>query len=420
MPQVVLLSFPVAFLGIGVVLLAVMREQPLEWSVLSGAGLFGVGLLGAHLWTRRFVPLADPLLLPIAALLASIGQVMTSRLVPELGPRQGIWVLIGLASLAVVVRLQTAGWLRRFRYTWATLGILLLLVTLIFGRDPNQSGARLWLQMGPVNIQPTEFVKLLLVVFLAAYLEDYRELLTVAGRRVGPLTLPPLPYLAPILFMAAAAIGIFLWQRDLGPALLFSSVLLAMLYMASGRASYVALGLALLLAGGALAGLLFSHVQVRVETWIDPWADPQGSGHQLVQALYALGSGGPLGAGLAAGAPRYIPAVHTDFVIAAIGEELGLAGTLAVVALFAVFTWRGFRVALRARSGFTALLAGGLTAVFALQALIILAGALKVIPLTGITLPFVSYGGSSLLSNFLLVGVLLLISHEEERIRLHG
>lgn len=412
--QLGLLVFPMLFLGVGLALLALGREQAWDWSTLGGAVIFGLALLAAHVWVRRRLPLADPLLLPLAAFLAALGQVMSSRLEPALGPRQGLWVLLGLAGLAAVTLLPSAGWLRRYRYTWAALALVLLLITLAVGTDPNGSGARLWLLLGPLSIQPTEFVKLLLVVFLAAYLDDYRELLALTGTRVGPLWLPPLPYLAPILLMAGMALGVFVLQRDLGPALLFSSVVLAMLYMASGRASYVLLGVALILLAGFLASTLFSHVRVRVDTWLDPWAQREAGGYQLIQGLYGLASGGLFGSGLDFGSPRYIPAVHTDFVIAAIGEELGLLGSLAVVNVFVLLVAQGFRVALRARSGFNALLAAGLTSVLGLQALIILAGALKLIPLTGITLPFVSYGGSSVLANFLLIGLLLLISHEEE------
>jgi cell division protein FtsW (lipid II flippase) len=288
------------------------------------------------------------------------------------------------------------------------------LATLVFGIDPNGSGARLWFSVGGVSIQPTEVVKMLLVIFLAAYLEEYRELLAMAGRKIGPFWLPPIPYLAPLLVMAGLALAVLVVQRDLGPALLFTGTLLTMLYVASGRLSYVLIGGLLLLLGGFVADRVFDHVHTRMVIWLDPWQYRDEGGFQIVQALYALGSGGILGEGLGFGSPRYIPAVHTDFVIAAIGEELGLLGTMAVVGLFVALAARGFRMALRARSGFNLLLAAGLTTVMALQALIILAGALKLIPLTGITLPFVSYGGSSVLANFLLIGLLLLISHEEE------
>ncbi len=408
-----LLLFPVALLAIGLLLLALVRRQIVDWQTLTGAALFASGLVAAAVWLRWRLPRADPLLLPIAATLAAVGQTMTSRLEPSLGPRQGIWVLIGLGAMTLVGFLPTIAWLRRYRYTWATLAILLQILTLLFGRDPNGSGAALWFVIGPISVQPMEIVKLLLVVFLAAYLEEYRELLTSAGRRFGRIHLPPLPYLAPIMVMIGVALLLFWLQKDLGPALLFSTVLLAMLYVASGRASYVVSGLVLLVLGGALASRVFDHVHTRVVTWFDPWRTRDTLGYQLVQALYAFASGGVFGTGLDMGSPRYIPAVHTDFVIAAIGEELGLVGTLAIVALFVLFVQRGFLIALNARSGFSALLAAGLTSVVALQALIILAGTLELIPLTGITLPFVSYGGSSVVANFVIVGLLLRIAHEE-------
>jgi cell division protein FtsW (lipid II flippase) len=408
-----LLLFPVLLLATGLVLLALVRHQPVEWQTLTGAVVYATALLAAAAWLRWRIPSADPYLLPIAATLAALGQLTTSRLEPALGPRQGLWVLIGLLAMALVVGLlPSPSWLRRYRYTWASLAIVLQVVTLMFGDDPNGSGANLWFLLGPISIQPTEIVKLLLVVFLAAYLEDHRELLAFAGRRVGPWRMPPLPYLAPILIMAGSALVLFWLQRDLGPALLFSSVVLAMLYAASGRASYVALGALLLVLGGFLASQLFTHVETRVLIWLNPWAYRESLGYQLVQALYALSSGGVFGSGLGFGSPLTIPAVHTDFVIAAIGEELGLMGTLAVINLFVLFVVRGYVIALGARSGFEMLLAAGLTAVVGLQALIILAGAMQVIPLTGITLPFVSYGGSSVVANFLILGLLLRISQQ--------
>jgi cell division protein FtsW (lipid II flippase) len=403
----------VALLAVGLVLLALVRRHVFEWETLTGAGLFACGLVAATLWVRWRLPSADALLLPIAATLAALGQIMTSRLEAGLGPRQGTWVLIGLGAMTLVGLLPSIGWLRRYRYTWASVAIVLQVLTLAFAKDPNGSGAALWFMIGPISVQPMEIVKLLLVVFLAAYLEDNRELLAMAGRRLGPIQLPPLPYLAPIGVMVGAALLLFWLQKDLGPALLFSSVLLAMLYVASGRASYVALGVAGLVLGVAIGSRVFEHVHTRVLTWLDPWAARETTGYQLVQALYAFASGGVFGDGLVMGSPRYIPAVHTDFVIAAIGEELGLVGTLAVLGLFVLMVQRGFLIAISARNGFSALLAVGLTSVLGLQALIILAGTLKLIPLTGITLPLVSYGGSSVVANFLLIGLLLRISHEE-------
>ncbi|MGI9147201.1 MAG: FtsW/RodA/SpoVE family cell cycle protein [Chloroflexota bacterium] len=412
-----LLVFPVALLAIGLLLLALVRKQVIDWQTLTGAGLFAAGLCVATLWVRWKLPSADPFLLPIAATLAGLGQLMTSRLEPGLGPRQGVWVLIGLATMTLVGWLPSIAWLSRYRYTWATLAILLQVLTLVFGKDPNGSGAALWFVVGPVSVQPTEAVKVLLVVFLAAYLEENRELLALAGRRVARIQLPPPAYLAPIVVMVGVSLVLFWLQKDLGPGLLFATVLLAMLYVASGRVSYVVIGLALLVVVEALAGRVFEHVHTRMLIWLDPWAYRDTLGYQLVQALYALASGGVFGTGLDMGSPRYIPAVHTDFVIAAIGEELGLVGTLGVVNLFVLFVLRGFCITLSAHTAFSALLAAGLTSVVALQALIILAGTLELIPLTGITLPFVSYGGSSVVTNFLIVGLLLRISHEQRRVR---
>ena len=413
--SVILLVFPVAVLAVGLVLLALVRRQIVQWQTLTGAILFAAALSASAVWLRWRLPRADPLILPIAATLAALGQTMVSRLEPGLGPRQGIWVLIGLAAMMSAELLPSIDWLRNYRYTWATLAIVLQVLTLIFGRDPNGGGAALWFVIGPVSVQPMELVKLLLVVFLAAYLDEYRELLAMAGRRIGRVRLPPLPYLAPILVMIGAALLLFWLQKDLGPALLFSTVLLVMLYVAAGRLSYVAFGAILLVLGFFVADRAFAHVHTRMVIWFDPWSQRETIGYQLVQALYALASGGVFGSGLDLGSPRYIPAVHTDFIIAAIGEEFGLVGTLAIVALFVLLVQRGFLVAVGARSGFSVLLASGLTAVLGLQALIILGGTLELIPLTGITLPFVSYGGSSVVANFLLIGLLLRISHESSR-----
>src|ERR1700730_11643738 len=222
-----LFVFPVALLAIGLVLLALVRRQVVDWQTLTGAGLFAAGLLGATLWVRWKLPSADPFLLPIAAMLAALGQMMTSRLEPSLGPRQGAWVLIGLGMMTLVGLLPTIGWLSRYRYTWATLAILLQVLSIVFGKDPNGGGAALWFVVGPVSIQPTEAVKVLLVVFLAAYLEENRELLAIDGRRIGRIHLPPLAYLAPILVMVGVSLALFWLQKDLGPGLLFETGLLA-------------------------------------------------------------------------------------------------------------------------------------------------------------------------------------------------
>jgi cell division protein FtsW (lipid II flippase) len=269
--------------------------------------------------------------------------------------------------------------------------------------------------VGPFSGQPSELLKLILVVFLAGYLAEYRPLLATERTSIGPLRLPPLPYLLPMLAMVGISTGVVIIQKDLGAALLFYVVFLALLYIATGRGSWVALGVAL----GAVAAvglyLAFPHVRERVSVWIDPFADPLGAGFQIVQALHAFARGGLFGVGLGAGLPEIagrlpIPAVHTDFPLAAIGEELGLAGVLAVLALYLVVVERGLRIAASAADAFRALLAAGLALVVGVQAFVIAAGDLRLIPLTGITLPFVSYGGSSLLVNAVVVGLLLALS----------
>jgi cell division protein FtsW (lipid II flippase) len=370
----------------------------------------------------------DQILLPVVALLGGLSLLLMVRLPQDLvvqdfgglslglGRLQLLWIAVSftlLALIAIVVR--NDGWLRYYKYSWAAAGIALLLLVFVLGDETN--GARLTLRLGPLAGQPSELLKVILVVFLAGYLADYRSLLASGNLRVGPLSLPPVPYLLPMLAMWGLALLIVIVQRDLGAALLFFSVFLALLYVATQRASYVVVGLALFLAGSAVLYLLFGHVRTRIDVWLDPFADPAGSGFQIVRALYAFGRGGILGTGLGAGLPQVgnspaIPAIHTDFVFAALAEELGLLGGLVILALYLVIAERGLRIAARAADEFRAFLAAGLTLVIVIQAAIIIGGNAKVFPLTGITLPFVSYGGSSLLANAIIVGLLLALSDE--------
>ncbi|HYO42366.1 MAG TPA: FtsW/RodA/SpoVE family cell cycle protein [Candidatus Limnocylindrales bacterium] len=368
----------------------------------------------------------DQVLLPTAAMLGGIGLLLMQRL-PQglvtqsfggtelgLGQLQLAWLLVALATItALALFVRSDAWLRTYKYTWAAAGIGLLLLVFVLGSDVN--GARLSLSIGPISGQPSELLKVILVVFLAGYLSENRVLLADESTRIGPIALPPLPYLAPMVAMWAIALGIVVVQRDLGAALLFFAVFLGLLYVATGRPSYVIGGLLLFVAGAFVLYNLFGHVQARVDNWLDPWADPQGAGFQVVQALYAFGRGGILGVGLGAGLPLIggrlpVPAVHTDYPLAALGEELGLVGLLAVLGLYLVLVSRGLRIAAAGHDEFRSLLAAGLALVIGVQAFIIAAGNLKLIPLTGITLPFISYGGSSLLANALVVGLLLALS----------
>jgi cell division protein FtsW (lipid II flippase) len=405
---------------VGVGSLIVAAQGAVRWIDLAIAGTFAglFVLISALLAVRGWGE--DQLLLPIAALLAGVGLVMARRLEPDLVARYGdlygaialkqvIWVLCGVVVLALVSFVPwRMRWLRRYRYTWLVAGLAVVAVTAAFGVERN--GARLWLNLGFFQLQPVEPLKILLVVYLATYLDDWRALIQRGSYRLGRLHLPPLPYLVPMLLMWGLTIGLIVVQKDLGAALLFFTIFLAMLYLVTGRASYVAAGLVAFAAGAAALYPVFGHVRVRLDAWRDPWADPLGSGYQIVQSLYSLASGGVAGVGLGMGDPTMVPESHTDFVFTAIGEELGLVGAGGLLLCYALFAVQGLRIALRARDGFQQLLAAGLTTAIAAQALIITAGVTNLVPVTGITLPFVSYGGSSTLINFAMVGLLLRIS----------
>jgi cell division protein FtsW (lipid II flippase) len=368
----------------------------------------------------------DQLLLPLVATIGGVGMVVLNRLAPDVEATQAFglqldvaatqlgWFVVGIvAMLVVAIGLRDDGMLRHYKYTWAAAGIGLLIVTSLFGYEVN--GARLWLNLGPVAVQPGEFIKIILVVFIAGYLADNRALLSGASARIGPIRVPPLPYLLPMLVLFGFVMLIAVRQNDLGQALLLFGIFLTMLFVATGRRSYVLIGLLLFVAGSFAAYKLFPHVAARVDIWIDPFADPANKGFQPVRGLFALARGGLFGEGLGEGLPQSIPYVHTDFIFAAVAEELGLVGAFALLALFLTFVFRGLRVAMLARDEFSALLAVGVTASLGLQTLIIVAGNLKLVPLTGITLPFVSYGGSSVLASFVMLGLLLSVSHRAAR-----
>jgi cell division protein FtsW (lipid II flippase) len=393
-----------------------------------GLAIVYVGLmLGAHLALRVAGSQGDQLLLPAVAAIGGVGLVMLNRLPQDLlgmeafgfqlgmAGTQLLWFAVGVSAMVgVAVFFRDDSVLRHYKYTWALAGAALLVITFLFGREVN--GARLWIYIGPVSFQPGEAIKIVLVIFIAGYLAEKRALLAGASMRVGPLRLPPLPYLLPMVAIFVIVMLIVIVSRDLGTALLFLGIFLTMLFVATGRRSYVLLGMLLFIVGSFGAYQAFGHVRVRVDNWIDPFADPSGTGYQTVQALYAFGRGGLFGEGLGQGLPMIsghlpIPALPTDFIFAGIAEELGLIGAFALLALALVVVFRGLRTAMLARDDFSAMLAVGLTISLGLQTLIIAAGNVKLIPLTGITFPFVSYGGSSLLASFVVIGLLLGISH---------
>lgn len=394
-----------------------------QQATISGASVSYIAVfLGlyvvAHVVTRFQLPYADPYLLPLATLLTGIGVTLIYRIDPDQALRQGVWVAVGLVLFVVgVVLMSDYRKLEAIKYTLGVAAVALLLLPAVPGLGRTINGATLWVDLGPFVFQPGELAKVLIVVFLASYLRDRREVLR--GSRWYHL--PPLRHLGPLLIVWGAAIVVLILTNDLGGGLLYFTVFLAMLYIATGRLLYVVGGLGLFAAGALAVYRVTDHVAGRVSIWLDPWSDPSGAGYQLVQSIYAISSGGLFGSGLGRGAlvtpagDTFIPFLETDFIYSALVQELGLAGGAALVLLFVLFAYRGFRVAMQADDGFSKLLVGGLTATFSIQAFLILGGVTGLIPLTGITLPFVSYGGSSIVANLLLLALVLSVSDRANR-----
>lgn len=365
----------------------------------------------------------DQFLLPVIVMLGGFGLAIAVRLQSDLQQVRGFQIAIGERQLAYLIAGMLLMWavavffpnpaaLANWRYSVLFGGIFLLAVTAVAGAKVN--GARLWLSIGGVQIQSAELVKIALVIFLAAYLSENEQLIG-SSWKVGWFDLPPIPYLAPMIAMWGLCLVALVLLNDLGTALLFFMLFLVMLYVASGRSSYVLIGLIAFVAGATLAFFLFDRVQLRIQNWIDPWQHPYSGGYQQIQSDYAISSGGIFGVGPGKGQPWQIPEVQTDYVVAVIGEEWGLVGVVTLLGLYAVMTVRGMLISLRTQDRFLRLLAVGLTASLAVQALVILCGVFRLLPLTGVTTPFVSYGGSSLLVSFGIVGLLLRISDLSER-----
>ncbi|MGH9277363.1 MAG: FtsW/RodA/SpoVE family cell cycle protein [Acidimicrobiales bacterium] len=371
-------------------------------------------MVAAHLAVRFFAPGADGVLLPLAGLLNGLGYIFIARLDHELAALQAVWTAVGIgAFIGTLVVVRRVKDLERFRYTFALIGVGLLLMPLLPGIGQTINGAQLWVRIGPMNFQPGELAKLALCIFFASYLVEKQELLSYARLRIGPMPFPDLKHFGPIVLMWAISLVVMIFEKDLGSSLLFFALFIVLLWVATGRGAYLLVGGGLFAAGSYLTWSMFGHVQERVTIWLNPWSDVEGNGFQIVQALFALAAGGFAGTNLAQGSPDRIPAVATDFTFAAIGEELGLLGASAVLAAFVLIVGAGLRIAVRAEPPFDKLLATGLTTIIGLQSFIIIAGVIRVVPLTGITLPFVSYGGSSLLANWVLLALLLRISDDQ-------
>ncbi len=395
-------------------LAAVARSTDRLAEVIPFMVFLVVGYVGAHFVVRHVARQADPLILPLAASLNAIGLAVIYRLSPKgSGPTQVTWTIVGLVFfVGTLYIVRDTNLLARFKYIIGFVGLGLLLLPVPFGRTIN--GAKLWIQFGGFSFQPGELAKICLVIFFAAYLAERKELLAIASKKVLSFHIPDLKHFGPLLVMWGVSLAVMFYEKDLGSSLLFFSIFLVMLYIATARFVYMASGFLLFFVGAFIGYQQFSHVQLRVRVWLDVFNPEtiQGESYQLAQSLFALATGGLFGTGLGQGRPDLIPAAQTDFVFSALGEELGLMGTVAVLVIFMLIVSRGLRVAMNARDDFGKLLAIGLTVTLAIQTFIILAGVTRLLPLTGITLPFVSYGGSSLLSNFILIALLLRISHQ--------
>lgn len=362
--------------------------------------------IAAHIAIRLLAPGADPAILPIVFVLSGIGITFVTRLAPELAMSQVMWLFISVAAMvAVLFFVPNLDNLARYKYTIGIVGVVLLLLPMLIGTEI--SGSKLWITFGGFSFQPGELAKILIVLFLAAYLAENRELLSASSRHLGPFTIPRIRMLFPMLVMWGVSLLVVVFERDLGSALLFFTMFVIMLYVATGRVSYVVVSIILLAIGGVLCYHLFSHVRVRVQIWLDPFKDPSGAGMQIVQSLYSLADGGLVGSGIGKGLPTLIPVVESDFIFSAIGEEMGLLGGSAILLLFMLLAVRGLTTAARAKSDMSAFTAVGLTASLSFQAFLIVGGVSRLLPLTGVTLPFMSQGGSSLLSSFIVVALLL-------------
>ena len=403
-------------------------------SVFYG-GYFLALCVATHIVIRIRLPDADPFLFPLVALLAAFGLVMLYRLNEDLARDQANLFVLGLVLFsATIIFLRDYAALERYRYVIAMVGIGLLLMPRLPGIGETTNDAFLSIDLGPISFQPTELAKICIVVFLASYLNERREVLVVGARNVAGIVLPPLKHLGPLLMIWGAAMVLLVFIRDLGSSVMFFGAFLALIYVATARISFVVIGLGMFVLGAWFFAQTVPHIQERFDIWLDPFESSDATGYQLAQSLFAQADGGLFGRGLgeslvqlpgaASSCPpgvefpdcdAILPAPHTDFIYAVIVGELGLFGGAAVVLIYALIAERGFKTAILAEDGFSKLLATGLTAILALQAFVIIGGVTRVIPLTGVTLPFISYGGSSIVANFILLALLLMISDRSRR-----
>jgi cell division protein FtsW (lipid II flippase) len=429
--ELLALIAPSLLLTAGFTAIFVERDEVVsDLSLTYGAIFLGL-CLAAHLLLRATLPDADPYLFPLFAVLACVGLVMIYRIDDELAREQAQWFVLGLLLFAATIILLRDDYrvLERYRYTIAAAGIALLLLPRLPGIGEQVNGAYLGVSIGALSFQPAEFAKIAIIIFLASYLRDTRQLLVIGARRFAGITIPPLKYLGPLLVVWGAAMLMLFVIQDIGSSLMFFGGFLAVLYVATNRLSFPVIGLALFASGSWLLYQVRPTIQNRVDAWLHPFDDDLydriGGSYQIAQSLFAQADGGVFGEGfgqalLSVTGPngeqvQLLPAAQTDLIYAVITNELGLLGAGAVICVYLLAVERGFKIATLAGDSFSKLLATGLTAVFALQVFVIVGGVTRVIPLTGVTLPFISYGGSSILANFVLLALLLLVSDRARR-----